>query len=165
MYLCVYGTILLTPIILHLTCVESLQQIFYQRSIPKLVAGVIVAAIMLPLAQVSSPSNTSAHLVRHTTKEKNSCLDTQLRSLFCALLLLRCSLGSVPAVLIHSFASSNYFFELLIALDLACFSPASASLSSYVLFEDNPKLTRRSRVLRMWLYLASWAVLECCFQW
>ena len=52
-YLCVYGTILLTPIILHLTCAESLQQIFYQRNISPLVAGGIVAGIMLPLAQVS----------------------------------------------------------------------------------------------------------------
>ena len=51
-YVCVYGTILLTPIILHLTCAESLQQIFYQRSIPPLVAGGVVASIMLPLAQV-----------------------------------------------------------------------------------------------------------------
>lgn len=51
-YICVYSTILFTPIILQLTCAESLQQIFYQHSLSPLAAGGVVAAIMLPLAQV-----------------------------------------------------------------------------------------------------------------
>ena len=57
-YICVYGTILLTPIILHLTCVESLQQMFYTRRINPLIAGGVVAGIMLPLAQVTPLSRS-----------------------------------------------------------------------------------------------------------
>ena len=52
-YLCIYSTILITPVILHLTCVESLQQIFYHRGVSRLVGGGIVAAIILPLAQAT----------------------------------------------------------------------------------------------------------------
>lgn len=52
-YATVYGTILLNPIIFQLTSVESLDQIFYQQQLPKWAMGLIVAGIILPLAQVS----------------------------------------------------------------------------------------------------------------
>lgn len=51
-YVTVYGTILLNPIIFQLTSVESLQQVFYQHKLPAAVAGLIVVAIIIPLAQV-----------------------------------------------------------------------------------------------------------------
>ena len=44
--------VFLNPVIFHLTAVQSLQQVFYQRNLPFWLAGTIVAAIMLPLVQI-----------------------------------------------------------------------------------------------------------------
>ena len=49
----VYVAIFLDPVIFHLTSAKSLQQIFWWKHMPLWVAGVIVAAIMVPLGQVS----------------------------------------------------------------------------------------------------------------
>ena len=46
--------IFLDPVIFHLTSAKSLQQIFWWKPMPLWVAGVIVAAIMVPLGQVSA---------------------------------------------------------------------------------------------------------------
>ncbi|KAL0023611.1 hypothetical protein WJX77_006953 [Trebouxia sp. C0004] len=51
-YSTVYLVIFLDPIIFHLTATQSLQQIFYQKSVPLWVAGVVVSVIMLPLSQL-----------------------------------------------------------------------------------------------------------------
>ena len=50
----VYVAIFLDPVIFHLTSAKSLQQIFWWKPMPLWVAGVIVAAIMVPLGQVSA---------------------------------------------------------------------------------------------------------------
>ena len=51
-YSTVYLVIFLDPIIFHLTATQSLQQIFYQKSVPLWVSGVVVSVIMLPLSQL-----------------------------------------------------------------------------------------------------------------
>lgn len=51
-YVFVYGTILLSPIMLQLTSAESLQQILYAHNIDRWTAGLVVAVLMVPLALV-----------------------------------------------------------------------------------------------------------------
>lgn len=53
-YCTVYLTIMGEPIIFHLTSMEALQQIFYRSRLSQGLAAAIVAAIMLPLGQVST---------------------------------------------------------------------------------------------------------------
>lgn len=54
-YVAVYTTILLNPIIFQLTSVESLQQILFGARLPEWALGLVVAGLMLPLAQVILP--------------------------------------------------------------------------------------------------------------
>lgn len=49
----IYLTILAEPIILQLTCVESLMQMLYTSGITRLQANVAVAVMVMPMAQVS----------------------------------------------------------------------------------------------------------------
>ncbi len=51
-YVTVYVTILAEPVIFHLTSMEALQQIFYSTGLSQKLAALVVAVVMIPLAQV-----------------------------------------------------------------------------------------------------------------
>ena len=59
-YATVYLTILFEPVIFHLTCMESLQQMLYSAKVSQLAAGAIVAIIMFPLGLVQGIEEVSA---------------------------------------------------------------------------------------------------------
>eukprot|EP00891_Asterochloris_glomerata_P002391 jgi/Astpho2/2391/fgenesh1_pg.00044_%23_35_t len=59
-YCTVYVAIFLDPVIFHLTSAKSLQQIFWWKPMPLWVAGVIVAAIMVPLGQIQELDSVSS---------------------------------------------------------------------------------------------------------
>eukprot|EP00775_Hariotina_reticulata_P002276 gene2276-2588_t len=48
----IYVSILCVPIILHLTCMETLQQTFYMYNLSKPMACIIVTVLIIPLAQM-----------------------------------------------------------------------------------------------------------------
>ena len=59
-YATVYLTILFEPVIFHLTCMESLQQMLYSAKLSQLAAGSIVAIIIFPLGLVQGIEEVSA---------------------------------------------------------------------------------------------------------
>lgn len=59
-YATVYLTILFEPVIFHLTCMESLQQMLYSASMSQIAAGSIVALIIFPLGLVQGIEEVSA---------------------------------------------------------------------------------------------------------
>jgi len=59
-YATVYLTILFEPVIFHLTCMESLQQMLYSANVSQLAAGSIVALLIFPLGLVQGIEEVSA---------------------------------------------------------------------------------------------------------
>ena len=59
-YATVYLTILFEPVIFHLTCMESLQQMLYSANVSQLAAGCIVAVLIFPLGLVQGIEEVSA---------------------------------------------------------------------------------------------------------
>ena len=59
-YATVYLTILFEPVIFHLTCMESLQQMLYSANVSQLAAGSIVAVLIFPLGLVQGIEEVSA---------------------------------------------------------------------------------------------------------
>lgn len=59
-YATVYLTILFEPVIFHLTCMESLQQMLYSARVSQLAAGSVVAVIIFPLGLVQGIEEVSA---------------------------------------------------------------------------------------------------------
>lgn len=59
-YATIYLTILLEPVIFHLTCMESLQQMLYSAKVSQLTAGAVVALIIFPLGLVQGIEEVSA---------------------------------------------------------------------------------------------------------
>lgn len=65
-YATVYLTILFEPVIFHLTCMESLQQMLFSASVSQIAAGSIVAFIIFPLGLVQGIEEVSAVAVLGT---------------------------------------------------------------------------------------------------
>ena len=59
-YATVYLTILFEPVIFHLTCMESLQQMLYAAKVSQLAAGSIVALLIFPLGLMQGIEEISA---------------------------------------------------------------------------------------------------------
>jgi len=58
-YATVYLTILFEPVIFHLTCMESLQQMLYSANVSQIAAGAIVAVLIFPLGLVQGIEEVS----------------------------------------------------------------------------------------------------------
>ncbi len=58
-YATVYLTILFEPVIFHLTCMESLQQMLYSAHVSQIAAGSIVAVLIFPLGLVQGIEEVS----------------------------------------------------------------------------------------------------------
>lgn len=58
-YATVYLTILFEPIIFHLTCMESLQQMLYSANVSQIAAGAIIAVLIFPLGLVQGIEEVS----------------------------------------------------------------------------------------------------------
>lgn len=65
-YATVYLTILFEPVIFHLTCMESLQQMLYSANVSQLSAGAVVALVIFPLGLVQGIEEVSAIAVLGT---------------------------------------------------------------------------------------------------
>ncbi|KAL3133625.1 hypothetical protein ABBQ32_008143 [Trebouxia sp. C0010 RCD-2024] len=65
-YATVYLTILFEPVIFHLTCMESLQQMLYSASVSQIAAGSLVSLIIFPLGLVQGIEEVSAVAVLGT---------------------------------------------------------------------------------------------------
>ena len=65
-YATVYLTILFEPVIFHLTCMESLQQMLYSAKVSQLAAGSAVALMIFPLGLVQGIEEVSAVAVLGT---------------------------------------------------------------------------------------------------